>query len=400
MPGMIALRVVVLAVGAGLGVFFPFLSVILRERGFDDGAIGLTLAAGSIAFTVAVPIWGHLADVVLGRSRALAAAAVGAATVVLLLAAPLPGLALGACVVGYYFFESPWQPLSDALTLNAVADHARDYARIRLLASLSFAAVSVGAGQLFNETGYGPAMLLSAACAAVLAASALVVPDVERATLGARPARSAPVRRGPGFGSSGAALRAAPRLAAVLAGVALVHFGIIGGFTFLPLRIEALGGTPGDIALLAGLSAAAEIPAMLLAGRVAARIGLRGMFVGSALLYAGCLASWTVLDTPTLLIATRVVTGVAFAGLVVSVVLTIGELLPAELQGTGQSLYQTIGFGVASIAANAVGGLVFGGFGHVAFFALGAVLALAAAVVGWLAVPRRPRGAAERSTRP
>jgi MFS family permease len=400
---VIALRIVVLAVGAGLGVFFPFIGVILRERGFDDGAIGFTFAAGAVAFTIAVPLWGHLADVLLGRTRALAASAVGAGFMVLLINAPVPALAVAACVVGYYFFESAWQPLADALTVNAVADQGRDYARIRLLSSFSFAAVSIAAGQLFNQTGYGPAPLLFAVCAGILAASALLAPDVERADLATQQATEPVVRAGSAarvaaprgrrptwsFGSTGVAFGVAPRLGLVLGGVALVHVGIIGGFTFLPLRIESLGGTAGDVALLAGLSAAAEIPAMLLAGRIATRIGLRGMFVGSALLYAACLASWMVLDTPALLIATRVVTGVSFAGLVVSVVLTIGELLPATLQGTGQALYQTIGFGFASIAANAVGGIVYGGFGHTPFFALGAVLAVAGAAVGWVAVPGR-----------
>jgi PPP family 3-phenylpropionic acid transporter len=400
---VIALRIVVLAIGAGLGVFFPFIGVILRERGFDDGAIGFTFAAGAVAFTVAVPLWGHLADVLLGRTRALAASAIGAAFTVLLINAPVPALVIAACVIAYYFFESAWQPLADALTVNAVADQSRDYARIRLLSSFSFAAVSIVAGQVFTETGYEPVPLLFAMCAGIVAASALLAPDVERADLvaedgtapgdraGSAARVDAPPRRRAtwSFGSSGVAFRVAPRLGLLLGGVALVHVGIIGGFTFLPLRVESLGGTAGDVALLAGLSAVAEIPALLLAGRVATRIGLRGMFVGSALLYAACLASWMVLDTPALLIATRVVTGVSFAGLVVSVVLTIGELLPAALQGTGQALYQTIGFGIASIAANAVGGIVFGGYGHAPFFALGAVLAVAGAAVGWLAVPGR-----------
>ncbi|HSK52638.1 MAG TPA: MFS transporter [Clostridia bacterium] len=399
---MIALRVVVLSVGAGLGVFFPFLSVILRERGFDDGSIGFTIAVGAVAFTIAVPLWGHLADVLLGRTRALAASAVGAAFTVLLINAPVPALIVAACVVGYYFFESAWQPLADALTVNAVADQSRDYARIRLLASFSFAAVSIAAGQLFNQTGYAPAPFLFAVCAGVVAAAALLAPDVERADLAEQAVRAAPEAPREGrqtwsFGSTGVAFRVAPRLALVLGGVALVHFGIIGGFTFLPLRIESLGGSAGDVALLAGLSAAAEIPAMLLAGRVATRIGLRGMFVGSALLYAACLASWTVLDTPTLLIATRLVTGVSFAGLVVSGVRTIGALLPPSLQGTGQALYQTIGFGVAAIGANAIGGVIYGSLGHAPFFGLGAILAVLAAAVGWIAVPGRAGPAPERA---
>ena len=404
MRGVGALRIVVLAVGAGLGVVYPFLSVLLEDRGFDPGAIGLTFAVSAVAFTIAVPLWGHLADVRLGRARALVVCAVGAAASLLLLLAPLPALVIALSIVAYSFFESSWQPLSDALTVNAVPDQRRDYARIRVLTSIAFAVASVVAGQLYNETGYAPAAVLFAVFAGVLVVAALRVPDVERADLARHvtppasvmpaspmvPAATAPRRRPTwSFGSIGVALRVAPRLALVMLAVGLAHFGIIGGFTFLPLRLVALGGTPGDVALLAGLSAAAEIPAMLAAARIATRIGLRGMFVGSVVLYGVAIVSWVVIETPALILVTRATTGIAFAGLVVSVVLTIGALLPATLQATGQALYQTIAFGVASIVANGIGGIVFGSFGHEAFFALGAAVTFAAAVIGWFAVPGR-----------
>jgi MFS family permease len=151
----------------------------------------------------------------------------------------------------------------------------------------------------------------------------------------------------------------------------------------------ALGGSASDIALSSGLSAAAEIPSMLLIGGLAARFGLRAVFVASAVLYAACLASWTVLDVPLAIVATRVVTGVAFSGIIVGVVLTIAALLPSDLQATGQGLFQTIAFGVAGIIANVAGGVLYETGGAVALFGVGAVLAVAAAVVGWIAFPAR-----------
>ena len=132
---------------------------------------------------------------------------------------------------------------------------------------------------------------------------------------------------------------------------------------------------------------------MLVMGAVASRVGLRAIFTTSALLYAGCLAAWTVIDVPLAIVATRVVTGIAFSGVVVGVVMTIAVLLPAELQATGQALFQTTAFGIAAVIANVVGGLLYEGAGHVALFGLGAALAVVAALVGWMAFPvRRSRG--------
>ena len=137
---------------------------------------------------------------------------------------------------------------------------------------------------------------------------------------------------------------------------------------------------------------------MFVMGGLARRVGLRAIFTVSALLYAACLASWTVLDAPLAIVATRAVTGLAFSGVVVGVVLTIATLLPAELQATGQALFQTTAFGVAAVVANVVGGVLYESVGHVAVFGFGSVVAIGAAVVGWLVFPRRQSERSSPST--
>ena len=74
---MIALRVLNLALGLAIGVFVPFISVILASRGFGPAQIGLVASLGALGFTIAVPAWGHLADVRLGRPRTLQVCAIG-----------------------------------------------------------------------------------------------------------------------------------------------------------------------------------------------------------------------------------------------------------------------------------------------------------------------------------
>ena len=169
----------------------------------------------------------------------------------------------------------------------------------------------------------------------------------------------------------------------------LAHVGIIAGFTYLPLRLVELGGGPSDVALNASVSAFAEIPAMLVAGAIAARIGIRGLVGASTLLYAACLASWVVLDSPGLIVATRVLTGFAFAGIWVGSVLTMAVLLPPRLQATGQGLYQLTGFGIGAIIANVGGGALYGWLGSGVVFALAAIAAALAGLLASAVFPRR-----------
>jgi MFS transporter, PPP family, 3-phenylpropionic acid transporter len=412
-----SLRILVLALGVALGVLLPFISVILASFGFGPGQIGLIASLSAVAFTIAVPTWGHLADVRLGRPRTLQICVAGAAIALLLLLGTWPPVVIALLFIANAVFQSSWQPLTDAITVNALRDRSRGYARVRLLTSLSFAIGTVAAGFAYERTGYALAFVLCAGFAMVMAIAAAGIPDAARANLAAlrlgtvpRPGADAsataepstvaepptpaePPRpaRGPRtwqFGSASVALRIAPRLGLVLAAVGLVHIGMISGYTFLSLRIVQLGGGPSDVALSAGLSAAAEIPSMAAMGWIVSRIGLRGVFTLSALIYAVCFASWAVLEVPALIIATRVFTGMAFAGVVVGVVLTIATLLPTDLQATGQSLFQTTAFGLAAIVSNVIGGFLYSTVEPAAVFGLGAILAVAAAVLGWFAFPR------------
>jgi len=407
---MAGIRALFLANGAALGVFYPFIAVILAGRGFAPAAIGVVTAASSFAFTLAVPVWSHLADVALGRRVALALSGLGAAGCLVVAAAPVPDLVVAAAFVGFSTFECAWGPLGDAIAVNAVRDQARDYARVRLLSSVGFAITATGAGFVYDATGYGPAYLACAALAIVLVASTRFVPDLPLADLAAIRRRSqggargaaGGRRRGDGDrgrwvarrgGSFGTALRVEPRLGGALAAIFLVHLGVIAGWTFLPLRLVELGGQPSDVALSSAISAFAEIPGMLLAAALATRIGIRGMFAVCAAAYAACFASWIVIDVPVLIIATRVVTGLAFAGMWVGSVLTMSILLPPRLQGTGQGLYQVTAFGVAAVVANALGGVVYGSAGSGVLFGGALVLVLlgAVAVLAWL--PRRGEAA-------
>ena len=424
------LRGLYLIVGVLIGVLMPFVPVILEQRGFAAPAIGAVTALTAVGYVVALPVWGHLGDVVLGRRRALQAAALGSGAVALLFGAPL-ALPLVACaVVAYYVVQSGAGMLADALAVHALAANPDQYGRFRLIESGSFAVATLAAGFAYDVVGYGLSYLLAAASGVLVALVVVAVPDAPRARLAdyrrhpdvpphepgvlergeSGPARTDPPARveveprprapGPGApgrawrwgtfaGSIGVALDVEPRLVGVLAAVVLAHLGVLASFTFLPLRLVELGGAPSVIALSASVSAIFEIPAMLVAARFVSRLGLRGLFALACGLYALAFVSWVVLADPTLIIASRVLTGLAYGSLTVTIVLTVGALLPDQLQGSGQALYGMSAMGIASMIANLGGGVLFGAYGHAPVFLLSAVTSVAAAVVAWRYVPAR-----------
>ena len=377
---MPALRALFLVAGVALALIFPFIPVLLSTRGFDPTSIGLVTAIAGVAFTVAVPVWGHLGDVTLGRARSYQVAALGAGLVMLAYSAPLPSVILAAMVIGLYIFESAFAPLGDALAVSLLPDPGRQYGRVRLMMSLGYGFAAIAAGYLYNVIGYGMVPLLWALGAGAIA---LVLVPLTRV----RQRREVRWAGGRG-GSIGAALSVQPRLRGILVAIALVYLGVSAGGTFLVLRLVALGGLPSDLALAAGLAALAEVPGMLVATWLARRVGLRALFCISTIAYCVCVISWAVVDVPLAIIAARGLSGFAFAGLWIACVLTMRVLLPQPLQASGQALYQTFAAGVASILGNAVGGIVYAQIGA-GLFALVGVIGLVGAVVAWMTLPGR-----------
>ncbi len=381
---MPAIRLVFLLFGAAIATIFPFISVVLAARGFDAAGIGMVTAASALAFTIAVPAWGHLGDVVLGRRRALTIGALLAAAAMIVFGLPIPALAVGVVYVLFTLGESGNAPLADALAMNELARRGRgSYGEVRLLTSASYAVVAIAAGFAFDRTGYGPAPFLAAATFTLLAIAAGFAPDAPRAVI-----QPGAHRRG---GSVRAAFAAAPRLPGVLVALFLAYFGAVASFTFLPLRIQQLGGSPSDVALAAGVSAAIEVPGFLLAGRLVTRIGPRALFTASAVVYALALAGYAVLDAPGPIIAIRILTGFGWAAITVSSVVSMALLLPSGLQATGQALVATTASGLGGIVAGLAGGLVYQTAGPEALFLGLSVVAVAGVVAGWAVLPAHAR---------
>lgn len=384
---MLALRVLFLLAGAILGAIYPFLSSILYEHDFSPAEIGLTSALSALAFMLMVPLWGHLADVVVGRITAFRIGIIGSTAALFGLFVGLPVILIIGLVILYAAFESSISPLADALAINALRHAPRSYARVRLLSSLGFAGTSIIAGRLYDVTGFWPAPFLVAAAAVGMVVVLRWVPDVGRFRAGRGIDQRAPAPSARRGGSFMFVLRTQPRLRGLLVGLGLVHIGMLAGFTFLALRLLQLGGQPSDVALSAGVSALAEIPAMALIPRIVPRTGVRALLASGMVLYAAALVAWAFLADPSLIVATRVISGFGFAAITISAVMTIAALLPPELQATGQGLYQTVGFGASAIVANAIGGIVFGVGGAAPLFLGCAVLAIVGALVAWTTAP-------------
>jgi MFS family permease len=306
------LRILYLSSGLSFGALYGFMTVLLQSKGFEPALIGLTTSLGALGYSVALPVWGHLGDIVSGPRRTLQMGCIPAALFAVALAAPLPALGVILCVVAICAGAGPALALTDAMAVPALSDASREYSGLRLIASLGGAGGSVACGLLYSQTGYAVAPLVFVAAMGMTVVAAQFIPlgrDSERRRRAAAgPGRSAPEQPRGRFGSVGEALTGRPRLLASLVSIGFVFAGVNVSAMYVSLRVSDLGGGPPQVGLVNGVAAFAEIPGLLLAGWLAWRLGLRPVLAASALGLAACLASWVVLEDPLTVLVTRFAT--------------------------------------------------------------------------------------------
>lgn len=386
------LRALYVSNGLAVGALYGFVPVLLQSKGFEPALIGLTTSLGSVAYTAALPAWGHFGDIISGPRRALQIASIPAVVFAMGFSLPLPVVALMVCQVVMCAGGGPAMALTDAMAMPVLADASREYSRLRLLSSAGAAGGAIGCGIVYSHTGYVAAPFLYLATMALAVISAQFVPlgrDSERKR-NARRERDGRVRlvsdRGR-LGSVGEAFAIRPRLAAVLLSVVLVFIGVMAAGTYITLRIADLGGGAAEVGYANGIGWVAEVPGLILAGWLVARIGLRSVLFVSSLGFAACMLSWVVLVDAGPIMATRFASGIFFGGILVSLVITMSRILPERLQATGQTLLQAAGFGFAAILANLLGGLLYATAGPLGVFGGGASCAVLGGLIGLAALP-------------
>ncbi|MEH3147746.1 MAG: MFS transporter [Methylobacterium frigidaeris] len=346
------------------GMVSPFLPVFLAERGLDAGGIGLVLAAGTGIRLLAGPAAGRLADrfgaarFILASGGVLAAAAT---------AAFLGGhgfAVLFGVGVAYAAVTAPLSPLADALALPAAAAGRFAYGRLRGAGSAAFIAATLAAGLMAERAGTAAVLLCGALGFAALAVAAAGLPV---------PA-AGPERERPG---AGRLLRSRDFRHLVLV-AALVIGSHAAHDAFAVIRWREAGVGTAWAGLLWAEAVAAEVVVFLALGPVLlARLGPGRALALSA---AAGVVRWSVMASTVFLPAVAAAQGLhgfTFALLHLACMRRIGEIVPSSLGATAQTLYGTLGLGLATAVLTLAAGPLYASLGPGAFWVMAGLCALA-----------------------
>ncbi|SFV14784.1 MFS transporter, PPP family, 3-phenylpropionic acid transporter [Methylobacterium sp. 174MFSha1.1] len=365
--------VVYAALYAGYGLTTPFLPALLSQRGLSPTEVGLVLAAGTGIRLAAGPLAGRLADrLAAGRAVLAACAALSGASALLYLAGHgFAGLLLAGLV--HAAATAPLAPLADALALPAAGAARFAYGTVRGAGSAAFIAGTLVAGQVTGWLGLAALPVAGALAFAALAGATLRLP-------GAAAPAGAPVTAGAGLLLRAPGFRRLVAVAALVVGSHAVHDA------FAVIRWREAGLSAGTASLLWAEAVAAEVLVFLVLGPpLLARLGPAGAL---ALAAGAGILRWSVAALTVALPALagiQALHGLTFALLHLAAMRILGQTVPSALAATAQTLYGTLGLGLATTLATLAAGPLYGALGAGAFWVMAASCAAALPLVPGLA---------------
>ena len=366
---------------AAAGVFLPYFSAYLVDRGLDPRAIGALFAALTVTKLVTPWLWGYAADRTGSRKRVVCVASVGALASFAAVAVAPGFWSLLAVLAVFGFFWQGALPQFEALTLARLGARASRYVHVRLWGSVGYVAAVMGAGAVLERLSVSNVPFLVLAGLLLLVAAAVAVPG-DRET--ARPRGDDPADR---TDPAGRPAIPAWLVAFFLASLAMqASHGAFYTF-FTPFLIEH-GYRPTWIGGLWALGVVCEIVLFaFFAHRWLERLPAERLLLAC---YAAAVVRWVLtavlVEHPVWLAASQVLHAATFGLHHALAMHILRRAFRDRHLGRAQAIYASVSFGVGSALGSLVAGQLWASFGGEATFLGAAFLAaLGTVVVGiWI----------------
>lgn len=357
---------------ASVGAFIPYWSLYLQGRGFSVTQIAELLAVGMATRIIAPNVWGWIADHSASRMRIVRVAG-------LLAAVCFAGVLMNDSYVWLFtvmalfsFFWYASLPQFEATVLGHLGADTHRYSAIRLWGSIGFIVAVAGMGAILDEHGSDqlpPYILLFLVGAWVFS---LFTPD------------SPQPRAHVDTPSLGAVLRQ-PAVLALFTICFLMQASHGVYYGFFTLFLENHGYSRTLVGQLWALGVIAEIGIFVVMHRLLPRFGVRLLLLVTLMLAA---ARWLLIglgvDSIAIVLFAQLLHAFTFGVFHATTIAVVHRVFPGQLQGRGQALYSSLGYGAGGAVGTLASGYIWSSAGAVYAFVFAAALCLAA----WLVTVR------------
>lgn len=322
----------------GTGVQLPFLPLWLNAKGIDTTGIAMVVAGMMAVRVLGAPLFAWIADH-FGNRRLVIQLCAGLAFASYLLLAISNGfgpIMTMALVAGFAF--APVFALTEGFSVDGAAAHGLDYGRLRLWASLSFLAGSMGSGALLTVLDpLSTAWLIAIAQGLSFLSTLLLPPEPEQSHVPEVEAVPAPRALPLLFASSFPLLMLA-------AGLGQASHGMLNGFG--SVHWTALGFNTFNIGLLWTVAVTSEVLLLANSGRLLASLGPARLLVIGLM---GGLLRWVLMAVTThyeITLLLQTLHALSFAATHLGTMHFIRLMVPPPIKNRAQALYSAMSGGL------------------------------------------------------
>ena len=345
------------------GAFYPFLSLYLKDKGFSASEIGYVFAVGALVGIFVQPLVGMLSDAAHDYRNLIKLSVILSAISVngFLLSDHLVIAVVSQVVL--VILMAPLMPVVDAIAVDQAPNHGYSYGQVRLWGAISWTIVNLVAGLVFKNIGFDaifPAY-------SILSIFTLIIvfqfPKIDRP----KHVRSK-VREGIKM-----LVRNKLYLYFVFLGMLASILVAMNG-SFLPIYYEKLGYPMELVGWNFAAASIVEIPLFIYIARRVNRKNLVLLITLGTLSFAIKYALMGFAPPASILIGLQALDGIGFVLTISAVMEIINLLTPDNVKATGQTIYSSIGGGIAGVVGNLAGGFIYDHQGpQVLFWSMGGV---------------------------
>jgi len=325
-----------------------------ESKGIAASDIGLMMSLYTFSALVGQYFFGYLSDrlqsirIPVVAAGLLMAAAVSTFPMQQSLSWVYPSMAL----VG--FLQQPIGPMLDSWTLKHLSHYGKEksFGSIRGFGSLGWATVALLTAYLILGVSWNMMFVISMLSGLFLSCIALTIPDARINGL------SSVSQYAPRLTIDRALRRLFGNAAYVyiLVVVFLMYLGVQTTFNFLGLLIKGTEGGVKDLGWTFFVGVMSEIPAMFLSVWLLSKLAPRKLMVLAGFLYMLRYALIIYFQTPTIIMATAVLEGIAFGLLLTALRNFIFLTVDTEVQTSAMTVVDAVFLSLTVIVGGAVGG--------------------------------------------
>jgi PPP family 3-phenylpropionic acid transporter len=371
----IKLSIVYALLMIGSGVQLPFLPLWLAAKGLSVESIAAVVAGGMATRILGAPLFAWIADHFGNRRLVIQlCAGLSLASYCLLAISNGFGPIMTMALIASFVF-APVFPLTEGFGVDGAVAHNLDYGRLRLWASLSFLAGSLGSGALLTVLDPLDTAWVLAAAQGLAFLATLQLPDEPEANKFEAGDGAHMRARHLFFGSSFALLL-------IAAGLAQASHGML--YSFSSVYWHSLGISSFWIGVLWVAAVSTEVLLFSFSSGLVTSLGPGGlMLVG----IAGGILRWVMMATFAnygLLIVAQMLHALSFAATHLGTMHFIRLLVPNAIRNRAQGIYSALAGGVFMSVTAYASGHLYALYGAEAYYVMAVMSVIAFALVFYL----------------